>query len=55
MTELLSPDRLREIGRVLYQPAEKAMRLVPVLQWSVDEETGRPISRWVMQEASAPD
>ena len=52
MTELLHADRIRQLARVMYQPAESARRLVPVLQWSVDEQTGRPVSRWVLDEAS---
>nr|WP_294553446.1 hypothetical protein [uncultured Rhodopila sp.] len=52
MTELLPPDRLRQISRVMDQPAAVVRRLVPILQWSIDEQTGRPVSRWVVNEAS---
>jgi hypothetical protein len=52
MTELLDANRLRLLARDTDQPAETARRLVPVLKWTVDEETGRPVSRWVLQEAS---
>ena len=56
MTELLTADRLRQLARVTDQPTEAARQPVIVLQWSVDEETGRPVSRWVVDEANtAPD
>nr|WP_294516203.1 hypothetical protein [uncultured Rhodopila sp.] len=52
MTELLAPDRLRRIARVLDQPAAAPRRPVLVLQWSVDEASGRPVGRWVPDAAS---
>jgi hypothetical protein len=51
MTELHHPDRLREIAAVLRQPAETSRRLVPVLQWIVCADTGRPLGRWILDEA----
>nr|WP_294502030.1 hypothetical protein [uncultured Rhodopila sp.] len=48
MTELHKPGHLREIARVLDQPVEQDRRLVPVLQWSVSPETGRPVGRWTV-------
>lgn len=50
MTELLHPDRLRRIALDLDQPTKAARRLVPVMQWSVDAATGRPVSHWVLDE-----
>jgi hypothetical protein len=56
MTELLTADRLRQLTRDTDQPIEATRQPVVILQWSVDEETGRPVSRWVLDEANAaPD
>jgi hypothetical protein len=51
MTELHKPGHLREIACVLDQPGEQDRRLVPVLQWSVNPETGRPVGRWIINDA----
>ncbi len=47
MTQHLQPTRLRQLAHV---PEEPVRRPVPVLLWSLDPETLRPVGRWVMDE-----
>jgi len=47
MTELMNPDRLRQLARV---PDQTPLRRIPVLQWTIDTETRRPAARWVLSE-----
>jgi hypothetical protein len=48
MTELYKPAHLRQIANVVDQLIEPARRMVPELQWSIDQQTGRPVSRWTI-------
>ena len=50
MTELLKPDHLRQIALVLDRPGKVRGKLIPVLQWSMNSETGRPAGSWVLAE-----
>jgi hypothetical protein len=53
MTELQETKRLRQIARVVDQPDQASRRLVPVLHWSVDPDTGRAEGRWILAEKPA--
>jgi hypothetical protein len=44
----MQPARLRELAVVLDQPCPPPGRPVPILQWSIHPETGRPVSRWIL-------
>ena len=50
MTQLLPEDRLRQIARVMALPVLPPGRLVPMLVWGVDTQTGRPVGRWVLSD-----
>jgi hypothetical protein len=55
MTALLSQTRLREIAQVTEHPNLSSGRLIPRLAWTVDAQTGRPVARWMLNQAdSAP-
>jgi hypothetical protein len=48
--EYISPDRVQTVGYLAEPLILRSARVVPVLQWAVDEATGRPTSRWVAIE-----
>ncbi|HTU53170.1 MAG TPA: hypothetical protein VMF62_04280 [Acetobacteraceae bacterium] len=56
MTELLNPDRLREIAASTAQPSLPpaslpSRRPLITLQWTIDWATGRPFGTWVVSDA----
>jgi hypothetical protein len=56
MTELMNPDRLREIAATTALPSLPPLSLAPrrpliTLQWTIDWATGRPFGTWVVSEA----
>jgi hypothetical protein len=48
MLELLSRDRVQNLALVPDQPSRLASRTILTLQWTVDAETRRPVSRWAV-------
>jgi hypothetical protein len=50
MTALLNLTRLREIADVTEHPNLASRRMIPRLAWTVDSQTGRPSSQWVLGE-----
>jgi hypothetical protein len=50
VTKLHDPRILRQLARVLEQPDPAPRRLIPVLQWTVNPETGHPVGRWTIPE-----
>ncbi len=59
MTELMNPDRLREIAANTPQPALPPPSLpyrrpLLTLQWTIDWATGRPFGTWVVSETPGP-
>ncbi len=47
MTELLSPDQLRQIARVTERLGFAPQRPTIRMAWTIDATTGKPVSRWV--------
>ena len=50
MTELLNPDRLREIAAATAQPSLPPRRPLITLEWTIDWATGRPFGTWITSE-----
>jgi hypothetical protein len=48
MTELLSPDQLRRVARVLERPEPAVLRPSLRMAWTIDATNGRPVARWVV-------
>jgi hypothetical protein len=46
----MTRDRLQRIAQISEQPNLPPQRLVPILSWEIDTETGRPVSRWILSE-----
>lgn len=52
MTEFMHQDRLRQLAHVMEQPNLPSQGLIPRLQWVIDPDTRRPVSRWVVEPCS---
>jgi hypothetical protein len=50
--EHMDQVRLQAIAEVSEQLSLPLGRSVPTMHWSADEETGRPVCRWVLVEQS---
>jgi hypothetical protein len=50
--EYVNRDQLQDIAVVTEQLKLPSGDMIPRLQWTIDAETGRPISRWVLVEKS---
>ena len=50
--EDMNQVRLQAIAEVSEQLGLPSGRSVPTMHWSTDEETGHPVCRWVLVEAS---
>lgn len=48
MSKLMSPVRMSELANVAELPSLPPEKPIAILQWTIDAETGRPISRWVL-------
>jgi hypothetical protein len=53
MTQIMSAPTLRRIARVSEQPVPSISSYALVLRWSIDSETGRPISCWMLADEQA--
>jgi hypothetical protein len=49
--EHMSQVRLQAIAEVTEQLSLPSGRSIPTMHWSTDEESGRPVCRWVLVEA----
>lgn len=52
MTEFMDAPRLRQLA--VNQPVADCRRPVPVLCWTVDRATLRPVCHWVLQDNPEP-
>jgi hypothetical protein len=52
MTEFMSALRLRKV--VVGQGWSTLEHTVPVLRWTVDEKTGRPVGHWELADKPSP-
>jgi hypothetical protein len=52
MTELLDAKRLRQVAVNPF--AEETERRIPVLCWTIDKTTQRPVAHWRLQSKPAP-
>ena len=48
-------DRSPRIATLAVRSASPARRIIPVLEWTIDAETGRPVSQWVVYEVIRPE
>jgi hypothetical protein len=57
MTQLIDADQLQHLSAPCPPPALPMDRLVPVLRWTIDQATGRPVGNWELaarQPAPSP-
>ncbi len=50
MTEFMPATSLRQIASLSDHRGLRLQPEVPVMQWTIDEATGRPVSHWVLAE-----
>jgi len=56
MTELMDASHLRQMAGLSDQSKLGLRPVVPVLRWTINGETGRPVSHWLLAEKqAAPD
>jgi hypothetical protein len=46
MAQFIDPERLHQLSTFVGQPLLSPDHGIPVLRWTLDAATGRPISRW---------
>jgi hypothetical protein len=54
MTELIDPSRLQQWSAFRTQPAQHEDRIVPMMRWSIDQVTGRPVANWELAPRQLP-
>jgi hypothetical protein len=54
MTQLINIARLDQLSALHAQIVPPVDRLVPVMRWTVDQATGRPIANWKLTPRQLP-
>jgi hypothetical protein len=54
MTQFIDPSRLQWLSVFRAQPASPVDRIVPVVRWSIDQATGRPVTNWELAPRHQP-
>lgn len=55
MNDLSILDRSPRIATLAARSTQPARRMIPVLEWTADCATGRPVSQWVIYEVTRPE
>ena len=53
MTQFIDAEQLQHLSAPCPPPALPMDRLVPVLRWTIDQATGRPVGNWELAARQA--